>query len=158
MTVSPRRRFIANSPDAPNLPGAYALLIRLDAPLLAKAGRHAATLTPGRYVYCGSAKGGGGIAARLGRHMRREKRTHWHVDQLTCAGTTLGAWAVPGGDECALNEELAVLPIPLEGFGSTDCPRCKSHMRFWPADAALPSHWENARKNANSITSAGEPV
>ncbi len=151
-------RFIANSSEAPDLPGAYALLIRLDASLLAKAGRQAVMLTPGRYIYCGSAKGPGGIAARLRRHMRRKKRAHWHVDQLTCAGATLGAWAVPGGDECALNEELAVFPSPVEGFGSTDCPRCKSHLRFWPTDAALPSHWENARKNAKSIPSASEPL
>ncbi len=131
---------------APCEKGAYALLILLDAPLPAGAGRNAAILQPGRYIYCGSAKGPGGLMARLARHMRREKQAHWHVDQLTGAGKTLGAWAVPGGDECALNAELSALPMPLEGFGSSDCPRCKSHLRLWPRGAALPSSWENARK------------
>jgi Uri superfamily endonuclease len=36
--------------------GAYALLILLDAPLPVRAGRNAATLPPGRYIYRGSAK------------------------------------------------------------------------------------------------------
>jgi len=147
-------RFVAKSDDAPSVPGAYALLILLDAPLLARARGRSAALEPGRYIYCGSAKGPGGIAARLARHMRQEKRAHWHADQLTGAGRTSGAWVAPGGDECRLNSELAGLPTPFEGFGSSDCPRCKSHLRFWPCDAALPSHWENARKSANS---AGEP-
>jgi Uri superfamily endonuclease len=131
---------------APREKGAYALLILLDAPLLVRAGRNAATLPPGRYIYCGSAKGPGGLAARLARHMRRENLAHWHVDQLTRAGKTLGAWAIPGGDECALNVELSALPMPVEGFGSSDCPRCESHLRLWPLGAALPSAWENARK------------
>jgi len=126
--------------------GAYALLIQLDAPLPVQAGRNAAILPPGHYIYCGSAKGTGGLAARVARHMRREKLAHWHVDQLTRAGKTLGAWAVPGGDECALNAELSAFPMPLKGFGSSDCPRCESHLRLWPEGAALPSSWENARK------------
>jgi len=70
--------------------GAYALLIKLEETLRAKAGAKSALLAPGLYVYCGSAKGSGGIAARIGRHMRHGKRAHWHVDQLTSVGTALG--------------------------------------------------------------------
>ena len=55
---------------------------------------------PGFYLYCGSAKGPGGLAARLARHMRHGKAIRWHVDVLTEAGTVLGAWTFPGGDEC----------------------------------------------------------
>ena len=131
---------------APREKGAYALLILLDAPLPVLAGRNAAILLPGHYIYCGSAKGPAGLAARLARHMRREKAAHWHVDQLTRAGKTLGAWAAPGGDECALNAALSIFPMPLKGFGSSDCSRCESHLRLWPEGAALPSAWENARK------------
>jgi Uri superfamily endonuclease len=131
---------------APREKGAHALLILLDAPLLVRAGRNAAILPPARYIYCGSAKGPGGLAARLARHMRREKRPHWHVDQLTRAGKTPGAWAIPGGDECALNAALSAFPAPLKGFGSSDCPGCDSHLRLWLDGAALPSSWENARK------------
>ena len=140
------RIVFVDAATAPREKGAYALLVLLDTPLPVRAGQNAAILPPGRYIYCGSAKGPGGLAARLARHMRREKPTHWHVDQLTRAGKTPGAWAFPGGDECALNMELSAFPMPLKGFGSSDCPRCESHLRLWLAGAALPSAWENARK------------
>jgi Uri superfamily endonuclease len=54
------------------------------------------TLQAGRYLYCGSAKGSGGIRARLSRHMRPDKVIHWHVDLLTDAGPVTGAWIFPG--------------------------------------------------------------
>lgn len=143
-------RFVLSAAEAPNAPGAYALWLRLDAPLLATAGRVGALLAPGDYLYCGSAKGPGGLRARLARHMRREKRAHWHVDQLTAAGVALGAFIAVGGDECALNAALATLPVPIPGFGSADCPRCAAHLRALPATARLPPAWENARKTAES--------
>lgn len=37
---------------------------------------------PGYYVYVGSAFGPGGVAARVGRHFRREKTLRWHMDYL----------------------------------------------------------------------------
>ncbi|MBM3562544.1 MAG: GIY-YIG nuclease family protein [Alphaproteobacteria bacterium] len=132
--------------DAPAAPGAYVLWLRLGAPLTATAGKVVATLEPGDYLYCGSARGPGGLRARLARHMLKDKRAHWHVDQLTLAGQVLGAFIVQGGDECALNAALDALPIPLPGFGSSDCRRCAAHLRFWPKGVALPSDWENARK------------
>lgn len=141
-------RFILHASETPAAAGAYALWLRLDAPLAVKAGGSAAVLPAGDYFYCGSANGPGGLRARLGRHMRREKRAHWHVDQLTAAAGTLGAFVVEGGSECALNAALAGFPIPLPGFGSSDCPRCASHLRRFPANARLPSDWENARKAA----------
>lgn len=123
----------------PAVPGAYVLVIRLDVALpVVLPGRAAETLSPGRYLYCGSARGPGGLRGRLGRHMRRGKAVRWHVDRLTEAGTVLGAWAVPGGTECALAAELATLPVPLPGFGSSDCRVCRSHLLGWPAHTPLP--------------------
>jgi histidyl-tRNA synthetase len=143
-------RFVERAQAAPAAPGAYALWLRLAAPLAASAGKNRAVLSPGDYLYCGSARGPGGLRARLVRHIRREKRAHWHVDQLTCLADIPGAFVLEGGDECALNEALRALPIPFPGFGSSDCPRCASHLRFLPATARLPSAWENARKAAES--------
>ncbi len=140
--------FVRAAQVAPPAPGAYALWLRLPAPLAVRAGKNAAVLAPGDYLYCGSANGPGGLRARLARHMRKEKRAHWHVDQLTVAADILGAFIVAGGSECALNATLEALPMPLPGFGSSDCPRCVSHLRRLPARARLPSQWENARKAA----------
>lgn len=125
--------FYANADDAPSLPGAYVLAVAIAEPVtVALPGRPAARLGPGRYLYCGSARGPGGIRARLGRHTRRGKAVHWHIDQLTEAGTVLGAWVFPGGDECALVAALSSLPAPIAGFGSTDCARCRAHLLRWP--------------------------
>ncbi len=58
----------------PSGPGAYVLIIELPAPLaLDIAGLPRARLAPGRYAYCGSAYGPGGLKARIGRHLRADK-------------------------------------------------------------------------------------
>lgn len=142
--------FCVSAADAPTTAGAYVLALRLDAPLNVRVGRTSASLSAGDYLYCGSARGPGGLRARLARHMRPQKRAHWHIDQLTSAARILGAFIDEAGDECALNAALDRLPTPIAGFGSSDCRRCAAHLRFWPEGAALPSGWENARKAAES--------
>ncbi|MBM3550474.1 MAG: GIY-YIG nuclease family protein [Alphaproteobacteria bacterium] len=142
--------FITAANSAPAAPGAYVLWLRLVSPLNVLVGKRGGALTPGDYLYCGSANGAGGLRARLARHMRKDKRTHWHVDQLALAGKILGAFVEEGANECTLNAALDGFPIPLPGFGSSDCRRCAAHLRFWPKGAALPSDWENARKAAES--------
>lgn len=129
--------FLRRADAAPAIPGAYLLLVtlptrlRLDLPR-----RREAMLEPGRFLYAGSARGPGGIRARLARHLRRDKKPHWHIDQLTAAGEALGGWVFPGGHECAIIDALAHLPHPLPGFGSTDCRHCISHLLAWPSVAA----------------------
>jgi Uri superfamily endonuclease len=131
--VLTRGSFCARADDAPSLPGAYILAIELAQPLtVALRGKPATILRPGRYLYCGSARGPGGLKARLGRHMRRGKSVRWHVDLLTEAGGVLGAWAFPGGAECELAGALSRLPAPIAGFGSSDCARCRAHLFGWP--------------------------
>ena len=115
----------------PCVAGAYVLVIELAEPLVVCIGGKAAPLPAGRYLYCGSAKGPGGIRARVARHMRTGKSMRWHVDQLTRAGCVLGAWAFPGGHECDLVDALSHLPTALDGFGSSDCRRCRSHLLRW---------------------------
>lgn len=87
-------------------------------------------LGPGYYLYCGSAQGG--LLPRLARHMRRDKKVHWHVDRLTAAGDACGALVFAGGKEaeCVLAELLASLPgvDPVgKGFGTSDC-LCPTHL------------------------------
>ncbi|MGJ0505005.1 MAG: GIY-YIG nuclease family protein [Methylocystis sp.] len=142
--------FCVSAADAPTTAGAYVLALRLDAPLNVRVGKTSASLSAGDYLYCGSARGPGGLRARLARHMRPQKRAHWHIDQITSAARILGAFIDEAGDECALNAALDRLPAPVAGFGSSDCRRCAAHLRFWPEGAALPSGWENARKAAES--------
>lgn len=116
--------------DAPRDKGAYILLLDIAAPLGGRYGSRAFTLPAGRYAYCGSAHGPGGIAARLARHFRQDKTPHWHVDQLTLAAHRISAIAFPSASECALVERLERTGhhAPLAGFGSSDCRRCQAHL------------------------------
>lgn len=120
--------------DMPCVPGAYLLLIGVARPLSLTAPRFADTTLPaGWYVYAGSANGPGGLRARVARHLRADKRAHWHVDHLT-QGATVLALGFPGAGECALADRLAAAPrfvAPLPGFGSSDCARCVSHLVAW---------------------------
>lgn len=127
------------APAALAQPGAYVLAIRLAQPLhVFISGRIAGTLPAGRYLYCGSARGPGGLRARIARHLRRRKTLRWHVDRLTTRGTVFAVWAVPGGDECELAGALAGFPVPIAGFGSSDCAHCASHLFAWPEATDVP--------------------
>ena len=122
----------------PAIPGSYALLIELPRRRAVKTAAATRTLHAGRYIYCGSAHGPGGLRARLARHLRRDKSIRWHVDQLTTFGRVHGAWVFPGGSECALVAILSHLPAPVARFGSSDCGRCYSHLLHWPDGTPLP--------------------
>ncbi len=121
----------------PSETGAYVLLIELGAPLaLDIAGLPRVRLAPGRYAYCGSACGPGGLKARIGRHLRRDKPMRWHVDHLTAAGRVVDVRAVPGGRECDLLARVLDMPgasVPVPGFGSSDCRACPAHLVALPA-------------------------
>ncbi len=127
--------------DLPPLPGAYVLLIRTAGTVAVPIRGRTAGLPPGGYLYCGSAKGPGGIRARVGRHLKARKALRWHVDRLTVAGDIRGVIVAPGGDECDLFARLRALPgcrVPVPGFGSSDCRRCPAHLlRIGDVDDAV---------------------
>ncbi|MBN1485194.1 MAG: GIY-YIG nuclease family protein [Chloroflexia bacterium] len=124
------------NPSLPAQPGTYVLVLHLPRPHTIAVGRLGEiTFAEGYYLYVGSARGPGGLRARLRRHLRREKRLHWHVDYLR-------RWARPveiyfavgdGPGEChwrgLLQESGLSLPVP--GFGASDC-RCPSHLLYSP--------------------------
>jgi len=118
--------------NCPSLPGAYILVVDLAEPLgFGIAGGRAVRLEPGRYAYCGSARGPGGLAGRLSRHLRTRKPMHWHVDHLTGAGRIAAIGICVDGRECDLLDAIARLPgtwIPVPGLGSSDCTRCAAHL------------------------------
>lgn len=125
----------------PAVPGAYVLLIRLRSPCRLRVGAMGdIDFEPGFYFYMGSARGPGGIGARVRRHLRRRKPHHWHIDRLTKAGEVVGVLTHPDGNECNLVEtarRLGGVSAPVPGFGSSDCKSCVSHLL--KADGA-PAH------------------
>jgi Uri superfamily endonuclease len=112
-------------------PGAYVLVVHLPAPTTVHAGGQGPiALDEGHFLYCGSAQAG--LMPRLARHMRSDKKRHWHIDFLTCEGRAIGALAFEGGKEteCQLAAALSRVPgiEPVgHGFGASDC-KCPTHL------------------------------
>ena len=70
----------------PAAPGAYVVLFQAVRPVAFRAGALGALeLPPGWLMYVGSARGPGGLAARVGRHLCGTGRPRWHVDFLVRA-------------------------------------------------------------------------
>ncbi len=124
----------------PKAAGAYILAIGVWHPVTLTQRQFAGqSLARGLYFYCGSARGPGGIAARVKRHCAPVKKPHWHVDALTTlpAGQVMVALAIPDGDECQLRARLCDdfgLVAPIAGFGSSDCPTCPAHLLAVPGE------------------------
>jgi Uri superfamily endonuclease len=122
----------------PATPGCYALVLRLDQAHALAVGRLGVVqLAHGRFVYCGSARGPGGLRARVGRHLRGHGRRCWHVDALRAVAVLEEVWLWVGARrdlECAAADALAGLPgaqPPVVRFGSSDCG-CAGHLVALP--------------------------
>ena len=98
-------------------------------------------LQRGWYAYAGSARGPGGLAARVGRHIAGSGPLRWHIDYLRRATAPGEIWFAEAADnlEHAWADALARLPgvaMPLARFGASDCA-CPSHLYRFAARPAL---------------------
>ena len=86
---------------------------------------------PGYYAYIGSAFGG--LEKRVNRHLREEKKIHWHIDHLLIHARAVDVVAAPSEErkECDVSNELAKGLPSIKGFGSSDC-KCESHLFYSP--------------------------
>lgn len=123
-------------------PGIYALLLRIEILCEQQVGRLGTfTFIPGSYLYIGSARGPGGVAARVGLHIKRatEKRLHWHIDWLRqIAHPTAVIWTNDGiPTECRWAQTLSNLGArEPAGFGASDCG-CPGHLLRLLSQATL---------------------
>ena len=126
----------------PRSPGTYALLLGMDARSPVAVGKKGTfEFGSGEYVYVGSARGSGGLRARVLRHQRQSKRLHWHIDYLLAHAELLGVHAVVSHEklECEWAQALSRLPgakAVAPGFGSSDC-RCLTHLRHFPQGISI---------------------
>jgi Uri superfamily endonuclease len=122
-------------------PGAYALLFSLSQDEQIEVGRLGTVHFPrGQYGYVGSAMGSGGLDARIARHLRAEKKRHWHIDYLLKRADVAGAleFESPTRIECTLSDALTrggASTTPAPSFGSSDC-RCRSHLHYFGDESA----------------------
>jgi Uri superfamily endonuclease len=118
--------------DFPAESGAYALVLRLDRiARLDITTLKSPSLAAGLYLYAGSAWGPGGIRARVGRHLRRDKAKRWHIDHLTAKAKIERVIALPGRRECDIVDFALSAPTafaPIARFGASDCRTCPAHL------------------------------
>ncbi|MHC1605454.1 MAG: GIY-YIG nuclease family protein [Candidatus Methanofastidiosia archaeon] len=84
---------------------------------------------PGFYAYVGSALNS--LEPRLNRHLRKNKKVHWHIDYLLEKASIKDIFYKEGRerDECIFAMELSEQFDSVKNFGASDC-RCKSHLFF----------------------------
>jgi Uri superfamily endonuclease len=67
----------------PDKQGSYCLVFHLKDPTKVAVGKFGTYFfQQGFYYYFGSAKGSGGLRARINRHVSMEKKKFWHIDYL----------------------------------------------------------------------------
>ncbi len=124
--------------------GTYVLMLNLRHEVGIRVGALGKVRFPaGWYLYVGSAFGPGGLEARIARHIRRDKKLHWHIDYLREYAEICEVWTAPGHLECTWAGKLASTPgfeVVAPGFGASDCG-CETHLFRWggelpPGDVA----------------------
>lgn len=135
---------MAASPDlslVPAGPGSYILVLEWPEGGALRGGPFLPIVFPGGlYLYCGSARGPGGLRARLRRHLLGGRAPHWHIDHLRAQARPRAVWACSGTGrlECEWARAIArqgLFWAPAPRFGASDC-RCPAHLWF------LPARWE----------------
>ncbi len=115
--------------------GAYALLIISHGAILKVGKLGTFEIPPGVLAYAGSAKGPGGLGARIGRHFSRGKAVRWHIDYLTEVMDVPCALALPGEEEASLARVLRGVGRPLiRGFGCSDRRSDGTHLYLLSED------------------------
>ena len=123
-------------------PGTYTLVLHLPETRRLVIGKSGEFEFPaGYYLYAGSAQGG--LRGRVSRHLRADKKRHWHIDYLNpgesgasnsgeSGASVIDVWWQAGQKrlECewaAAARGIAGASTPAPGFGASDCG-CDGHL------------------------------
>lgn len=138
----------------PECPGIYVVIGSLPNQLRLELGAFRDHLMdPGIYCYCGSAKGPGGLNARVRRHLNKMTKKFWHFDYLKENLEIKEVWWRIGKDrkECEIAQILASFHnarIPIRGFGSSDCKNgCFSHLIYFEDMQIIDEIYLNSKSN-----------
>jgi len=88
------------------------------------------------YAYVGSALNG--LDQRIRRHLRTDKKTHWHIDYLLPFTEIVDIFYKENDrrEECNIAQTLERNFASIPGFGCSDCS-CKSHLFFGSFDKII---------------------
>jgi len=99
-----------------------------------KIGKHRdLSFKKGCYLYVGSALNG--LDQRIQRHLRKQKKMHWHIDYLLLHTTIIHVVYKESASkqECAIARVLEDELCSVPGFGCSDC-LCISHLFYGTYD------------------------
>ncbi|HEY94973.1 MAG TPA: GIY-YIG nuclease family protein [Dehalococcoidia bacterium] len=116
----------------PHEKGGYVLLVRLKEGSEIRIGKLGTTqYDPGYYAYVGSAMRG--LKQRILRHLRKEKKLHWHIDYLLEQANVSNVIVCKSGNsiECDIADAIGTMYNVIKGFGSSDC-KCTGHLFYSP--------------------------
>jgi len=108
--------------------GTYLLVMELPNDISIMVGKQGLVhFQKGWYVYVGSALNG--LDQRIQRHLREDKKIHWHIDYLLSYTDLVDIFYKEGTqrEECRIARSFAKTFIGVPGFGCSDCT-CKSHL------------------------------
>ena len=119
--------------------GSYVLLIQLPKEQTITIGSLKALHFPGGYyAYVGSAMSG--FKTRISRHLKSNKKRHWHIDYLLDKASITGIICSEtiARTECTIAQALSRQFDSVPGFGCSDC-RCHSHLFFSASESQMKS-------------------
>lgn len=113
-------------------------------------------IIPGYYCYIGSAFGSGGLKSRIQRHLKINKRHHWHLDYIRpylepieVCYTTDTIKREHQWSELLLKEKNS--SIPINNFGSSDC-HCPTHLFYYKIKPQIKQYFHNYVINTLSLS------
>ena len=110
--------------------GSYLLVIKKENDSIIRIGKLGEIpLKKGFYVYVGSALNG--LEQRIQRHLRENKKIHWHIDYLLKHAKIINAFYKENNtrEECFIAKIFEETLHSISGFGCSDC-KCKSHLFY----------------------------
>lgn len=119
----------------------YILILKLNENLSIEIGKFGnINFKKGFYIYIGSGKRN--IKKRVERHIKKEKKAHWHIDYLTINKnfSINEIYFIDKIKECEVAEIFMKNNIAyIKNFGSSDC-KCKSHLFYFENLKSLKSN------------------
>jgi Uri superfamily endonuclease len=131
--------------------GTYILILHLDKRESLQIGKMGIfPLQAGYYAYVGSAMGSGGLAGRLGHHIKVSLRPHWHIDYLRAHASIAQIWYLESParrehDWAALLADMPDAHINIPRFGASDCT-CPGHLFYFPHPPALDTFQKRCKR------------
>jgi Uri superfamily endonuclease len=110
--------------------GSYILIIKLEQDKTIQIGKLGKIhFKKGFYVYVGSALNG--LKQRINRHIRKNKKKHWHIDYFLDFAEVVEILFKESETkiECNIAKTLEKKLVSIPDFGCSDC-RCKSHLFY----------------------------